>query len=187
MRDSIETLLSAYRLGGLREPPRSALNGCTPHINYPSLRAWPPARRPSSPNRVTCSSSRLGSAICDTTPPCSAWQQTQVTPLSPYLPFHSLIPDPLSFSLFQNFLQLTDVEEEEEEEEEGEISSWTRVVLLNARSNDKSKFVMLSRRGHERWKVELQKFYQEISKVERKILNKKIPRILKSSFTEAIF
>lgn len=117
-----------------------------PHINYPSLRAWPPARRPSSPNKVTCSSSRLGSAICDTTPPCSAWQQTQVTPLSPYLPFHSLIPDPFSFSLFRNFLQLTDVEEEEEEEE-GEISSRIRVVLFNARSNNKSKFVTLSHEG----------------------------------------
>lgn len=30
---------------------------------YPSLRACPPARRPSSPSRVTCSSSRAGSAI----------------------------------------------------------------------------------------------------------------------------
>lgn len=90
--------------GDLRESPRSALIGRTPHINYPSLRAWPPARRPSSPKRVTCSSSRLGSAICDTTPPCSAWQQTQVTPLSPYLPFHSLIPDFLSlFFCFEMF------------------------------------------------------------------------------------
>lgn len=51
-------------------------------INYPSLRAWPPARRPSSPSRVTCSSSRLGSAICDTTPRWSAaWQHTLVTPV----------------------------------------------------------------------------------------------------------
>jgi hypothetical protein len=32
---------------------------------YPSLRACPPALSPSSPRRVTCSSSRLGSAICE--------------------------------------------------------------------------------------------------------------------------
>lgn len=105
-----------------QKSPRSALIGHTPHINYPSLRAWPPARRPSSPNRVTCSSSRLGSAICDTTPPCSAWQQTQVTPLSPYLPFHSFILRPslsFYFSLPRNFLQLTDIEEED-------VFSWTR-------------------------------------------------------------
>ena len=40
---------------------------------YPSLRACPPARRPSSPSSVTCSSSRDGSAIWADPPQRSAW------------------------------------------------------------------------------------------------------------------
>lgn len=41
--------------------------------NYPNLRACPPARSPSSPKSVTCSSSRAGSAIWTPEASRSAW------------------------------------------------------------------------------------------------------------------
>jgi hypothetical protein len=77
---------------------------------------------------VTCSSSRLGSAICDTTPPCSAWQQTQVTPLSPYLPFHSLMPD--SFLLCLEIFLDSPTKKKKKKEKERSLLEFAAVILL---------------------------------------------------------